>query len=82
MLVSVVLRNIFMFLQVQELNFVFCGEGSIHHTCTSSSMLDTNVDLHFAGVKMHLAKVFIVPKKHRTMGIYIVTTLGGTGAVG
>lgn len=45
-------------------------------------MLDTNVDLHFAGVKMHLAEVFIVPKKHRTMGIYIVTTLGGTGAVG
>lgn len=60
----------------------FCGVGSIHHTCTSSSMLDTNVDLHFAGVKMHLAEVFIVPKKHRTMGIYIVTTLGGTGAVG
>jgi len=45
-------------------------------------MLNSDVDLHFAGVKMNLAKVSIVPKKHRTMGIYVVTTLSGTGALG
>jgi len=38
-------------------------------------MLNSNVDLHFAGVEMHLAEVFILLKKHRTMGIYIVTAL-------
>jgi len=45
-------------------------------------MLNSNVDLHFAGVEMHLAEVFILLKKHRTMGIYIVTALYGTGTLG
>lgn len=45
-------------------------------------MFDINVDLYFVGVKMYFVKVFIVFKKYRIMGIYIVIIFGGIGVVG
>lgn len=40
-------------------------------------MLDSNVNLHSAGVAMYFAEVLIVLEEHRTVGLYLLVALSG-----